>query len=240
VYYFLGWDHSDYQRAFAYWEKAALLYGEAGDLRSQVSILCDIALYRALNGNLELAQKYLVEATMVFPLDRKIDLWYGYLITKSIIALEQGDYEQAYDLQQEVLAHSEKSGNRFDYLWAQARFGYLALHKDNISEAREIFAETAQEFQKNKATMGVVFALEGMAGLFVAIGNQKNAARLIGRADATRKEISDTRPLLEQRDVDKVIAACISKMGEVAFADAYDEGQGMTLDEAVALALNEP
>jgi predicted ATPase/DNA-binding XRE family transcriptional regulator len=240
VYYFLGWDHSDYQGAFVYWEKAAFLYGEAGDLRSQVYILCEIALYRALNGNLELAQKYLDEATMIFPLDRKIDLWYGYLITKSIIALEQGDYGQAYALQQEVLAHSEKSGNRFDYLWAQARFGYLALHKDNISEAREIFAGTAQEFQKNKATMGVVFALEGMAGLFVAIGNPKNAARLIGWADATRKEINNTRPLLEQRDIDKVIAACISKMGEVVFADAYDEGQGMTLDEAVALALNEP
>ena len=79
-----------------------------------------------------------------------------------------------------------------------------------------------------------------MAGLLAAIGNPKNAARLIGWADATRKEISDTRPLLEQRDVDKVIATCISEMGEAAFADAYDEGRIMTMDEAVALALNEP
>jgi len=29
-------------------------------------------------------------------------------------------------------------------------------------------------------------------------------------------------------------------MGEGAFADTYDEGQAMTMDEAVALALNEP
>ncbi len=114
------------------------------------------------------------------------------------------------------------------------------MREGNIREAREVFAETAKEFQKNKETIGVVFTLEGMAGLFAAIGNPKNAARLIGWADATRKEINDTRPLLEQRDIDKVIAACISKMGEVAFADAYDEGQVMTLDEAVALALNEP
>jgi predicted ATPase/DNA-binding XRE family transcriptional regulator len=239
LYYFLGWDHPDNQGFFTYWEKAALLYGKAGDLRSQVSILCDIALYRALNGNLELAQKYLDEATMVFPLDRKIDLWYGYLITKSIIALEQGDYEQAYTLQQEVLAQSEILGKRLEYLWAKVRIGHLALRMDSINEAREIFTETAVEFQ-NIYPLGIVFALEGMAGLFVAIGNPKNAARLIGWADATRKEINDARPLLEQRDVDKVIAACISKMGEVAFADAYDEGQDMTLEEAVALALNEP
>ena len=31
VNYFLGWDHSDYQRSFAYWEKAVVLFSEAGD-----------------------------------------------------------------------------------------------------------------------------------------------------------------------------------------------------------------
>ncbi|HKG53001.1 MAG TPA: hypothetical protein VKB04_01975, partial [Anaerolineales bacterium] len=65
------------------------------------------------------------------------------------------------------------------------------------------------------------------------------AARLIGWADATRKQINDTRPRLEQTAVDKIIAACITKMGEVVFSDAYDKGQKMYLDEAVAYALNE-
>jgi len=240
VYYYLGWDHSDYQRTFAYCEKAVVLFSEAGDQRSQANLLCEIALYRALNGDIELAQKYLDEATLLFPLDRKVDIWINYQVTKSIIALVHGDYEQAHALLQEVIAQSEIMGNRFEYLWAKVRFGYLALHEDNICEAREIFVETVQEFQKNKATMGVVFTLEGMVGQFVAVGNLKNAARLIGWADAARKEINDARPLLEQRDVDKFMVACISEMGEVAFADAYDEGQVMTLDEAVALALNEP
>jgi hypothetical protein len=36
-----------------------------------------------------------------------------------------------------------------------------------------------------------------------------------------------------------MIAACLAKMGEIAFSDAYDEGQKMTLDEAVAYALTE-
>lgn len=205
----------------------------------QVNILCVIGLYRALNGEFGLAQRCLDKATMVFPLDRRIDLWYDYLIAKSIIALEQGDYEQAYTLQQEVLAQSEILGKRLEYLWAKVRIGHLALRMNNVNEARKIFAETAGEFQYIYP-LGVVFALEGMAGLFVAIGNPNNAALLIGWADASRKEINDRRPVLEQRDVDQVIAACISRMSEVAFADAYDEGQVMKLDEAVALALNEP
>lgn len=239
VYYFLGWDHSDSQRTFANWEKAVDLFSEAGDQSSQANLLCEFALYRALNGDIELAQKHLDKATMLFPLDRKIDIWINYQVTKSIIALVHGDYERAHILLQEVITQSEKLGNRFEYLWAKVRFGYLCLHEGNIREAREIFAEAAQEFQKNKSTMGVVFTLEGMAGQLVAIGSTKNAARMIGWGDATRKKINNARPLLEQRDVDKVIAACISKIGEVAFADAYDDGQGMTLDEAVALAMND-
>jgi len=39
--------------------------------------------------------------------------------------------------------------------------------------------------------------------------------------------------------VDKIIAACLTKIGEVAFSDAYDEGQKMTLDEAVTYALRD-
>ena len=237
---FLGWDRSDHQRYFAYWEKALVLFREAGDQRSQVNLLCLIALFRVLNCEIELAQKYLDEATMLFPIDRQIESRGHFQIAKTIIALECDDYEQAHTLLQEVLDHSEKSGKRWDYLWAQVRFGSLALREGNFSEAREILAETAPEFQRNKETMAVVFTLEEMAGVFVAIGNPNNAARLIGWADKTRKEINDPRPPLEQRDIDKVIAACISKIGEVAFADMYDEGQVRTLDEAVALALNEP
>ena len=47
------------------------------------------------------------------------------------------------------------------------------------------------------------------------------------------------RPPLEQVDVNKIIAVCVEKMGKAAFTEVYDEGQKMTLDEAVAYALEE-
>lgn len=238
--YRLGWDLDHYyiERSLPYLEKAMDMFGDAGDQRSQADLLCCIGNLRLLNGEIELAQKYLDEAQMLFPID-EIDMWAYFQIAKSMIALVHGDYQQAHTLLQEALVHAEKLGNRFDYMWVQVRFGYLALRQGNIREAQEVFSETAEEFQKNKVTGGVVFTLEGMADLFVAISDPKNAARLIGWADATREGIKDPRTLLEQGDVDKVIAACVSKMGEVAFSDAYDEGQMMTLDEAVVLALNE-
>jgi len=54
-----------------------------------------------------------------------------------------------------------------------------------------------------------------------------------------REKLSDPRPPLEQADVDKIIAACLAKMGEAAFSEAYEEGQKMSLDEAVEFALED-
>lgn len=68
--------------------------------------------------------------------------------------------------------------------------------------------------------------------------NTEVSAQLIGWADARREKSGGTRPRLEQVDIDKVIAACKAQMGEVAFSDAYDAGQKMSLDEAVVLGIS--
>ncbi|HEX6036325.1 MAG TPA: hypothetical protein VFY83_17935, partial [Anaerolineales bacterium] len=130
-------------------------------------------------------------------------------------------------------------GNRMSYLWAQLRLGHVLLRSGDLTEAHQLLTQTAQNFGKDGYKIGAVFAMEGMAELFVAVGKTEYAARLIGWTDLTREKIQDTRPHYEQANVDKIIAACIKKLGEAAFADAYDKGQKMSLEEAVAYALQE-
>jgi hypothetical protein len=76
-----------------------------------------------------------------------------------------------------------------------------------------------------------------MSNLYIAIGKAIIAARLIGWTDAMRREIGDTRPRLEQVEIEKVIAACIDKLGKEEFSNAYEDGNKLTLDQAVAHAL---
>lgn len=238
-YSLLGDDRSDLQRSFDYFEKAVKLFGEAGDRRSQGEFLSVIGLYRALDGDAELAQSCLDEAAKLIPLERNIYTQGYLLIAKSLIARLHGDYDEAYTLLQEAVVHFEKLGNQYERLWITVRFGSIALAKGNVKEAREIFARSAEAFQKNSNKLGVVFSLEEMARLFVITGNLKIAARLIGWADAMRKEVNELRPGIEQNNVDKVVAACISKLGVVTYTEAYHAGQVMTLNEAVELAFNE-
>jgi tetratricopeptide (TPR) repeat protein len=238
---FLGWtDGYDFKKRVGYWEKAISLFRRVSDLRFLAGQLATLGNFLALNGDIEPAQKCLDESTLLLQqLNSKNLIWHNNKGGYVQIALMRGDYDQARALLQAIQNLSQENGDRMTYLWTRVRLAYLDLHDGKISEARHAFSENAQSFQKNENTIGVVFTLEGMAKLCVTAGKPERAAQLIGWTDTTREEISDMRPLLEQADVDKIISACLAKMGETAFSDAYEEGQKMTLDEAVAYALSE-
>jgi predicted ATPase/DNA-binding SARP family transcriptional activator len=236
----LGYDHPE--RQIAYWEKAIALFRQVDDRSSMASLLCATARFRILlMGDIETAQKNLEEAIQFGPVrGRNIaGLWEEASFAKSLIALMRGDYEQAAALLEETLVLTEDLGNRMGHLWTRVHLGHIALRAGDLTEARATFAETAQNFHKDGSTIGVVFTLEGLAGLSVAVGKPERAATLIGWTDATREQIINPRPFLEQANVDRDIAAIMAKIGSSAFEVAYDSGREMTLDEAVALALNE-
>jgi hypothetical protein len=136
-----------------------------------------------------------------------------------------------------MLTLAQELGNRMGYLWTRVHLGHVALRAGDLTEARTMFAETIQNFQKDHHTIGVVFSFEGLAGLSLAVGKPEHAARLIGWADGTRARISNPRPYLEQANVDQIIAACLTRMGETAFAEAYEAGSQIAAEDAVAYAL---
>jgi predicted ATPase/DNA-binding SARP family transcriptional activator len=237
--YIMGWDQRNHKAPFAYWDEAIKLYREVGNWRFLANTLSILGLFLVLEGDIESAQKYLDEANLLFQqLNPKTHQ--GHLLSAyGQIALLRGDYEQARIYFQEYARIGNESGSRIDYLWANVRLGYVELREGNLTEARQTFSKTAHEFQKDGYIIGVVVSLECMASLYIAVGKAENAAWLISWADATREGIGDTRPSLEQADMDRNSAAVVAKIGKAAYQDAYDKGQTMTLDEAVAYALDE-
>jgi predicted ATPase/DNA-binding XRE family transcriptional regulator len=236
----LGWlGQGDWAVRFVHWKKAIALTRQLGDWLALANRLFTTGWFLILNGNVESAQKHLDEASVLY---QQLNPKLGeakFLPAYGQIALLQSNFEKARACFQKQAKICAEVGNRLDYLWARVHLGYVALREGDFNQAYHNFAETAYNFQNDHNIEGVIFTLEGMAGLYVATDKPVIAARLIGWADALRKQTKDRRPLLEQTDVDQIIAACLVTMGEVAFSDAYDEGQAMTLDEAVVYALTE-
>ena len=239
VYYYRGWDNSDYEQKFVNWDKAISLFRQVGDKVNLANLLGLTGQFRVMNGEIELGEKYLDEALQLWEANRRANIWENPRIAKSLIALVRGEYEQARAILEEVLASAAQTGNRMSYLWGRVRLGFVALHAGDLTEARQILTESAQNFNKDGYTIGSIYSLEGMAHFYATIGKNDHAARLIGFADAARENIYDVRLPLEQADMDISIAACVARMGESAYENAYAEGRKLDLDEAVNFVLGE-
>ena len=229
-----------YEKRVSYWEKAISLFRKAGDLFMVCGFTIHLANFEMAWGHTESARIRLNDALHLNQeksLGGEKNLYFLSILGR--ISSIHGDFKQARVYLQGAINISEDQGHRMNTLWLRTKLGHLALHEGSVDEALDLFAETAPDFQKDTNLDGAVFTLEGLAGYYVIVSKFNKAARLIGWTDATREKIGDTRPLLEQSDVDKIIATCVARMGEVEFSDAYEEGQKMTLDEAVAYALKE-
>ena len=233
----LGW--LDQANRFEYWEKAIALTRLLGDAHGLASGLSTVGFFLVLNGDLQSAQKYLAESSVLYQQLQLNPVTSHLLSAYGQISLIRGDFGKARTYLQEHARASLEMGSRQDYLWSYVRLGYVALREGNLDEACQIFTESTHEFKKDRNTIGVVFALEGLAGFYLEHGHAEQAARLIGCADSTREKISDKRPPIEQADVDKIVASCLETIGEVAFSAAYEEGKKMSLAEAIEHPLHE-
>jgi hypothetical protein len=111
------------------------------------------------------------------------------------------------------------------------------LRQGDIAEAKEAFEIGIQELQKVNSLRGLNYAIEGLASLYVNLNQFERAARLFAWADAWRKRISDHRPLVEQKSVERDFAVIHSKMDDSEFKKFSEEGRAMTVEQAIALAL---
>jgi predicted ATPase/DNA-binding XRE family transcriptional regulator len=231
----LGWDQRDPGRGREQWEEAIVLFRQIGDWRFLAHTLGILGYTVLSNGDLEAAEKFLDEAYEVNQQINNIEIEYV-LTGKGILCMLRGDYDQARTFLRKNIEDHQKAGDRMGYLWGRARLGYVALREGSVAEAHQILADTIENFHADQSKNGLAFALDRMASLYVMTDKPEIAAHLIGWSDATRKEIGDPRPRIEQADLDRDIAAIKAKFGVPAYEVAYDSGQRMTLDEAVAFA----
>jgi tetratricopeptide (TPR) repeat protein len=149
----------------------------------------------------------------------------------------QGDYQRALEIYEQSMSISEQSGDKHYYLWTLVRQGYVFLRIGKSDQARAIFLECQQQFEETNVEVGVVFSTEGLASLALCQGQAEIAARLFGWADAARDASRDTRPPLEQADVDQQNATIMEMIGEKTYTQAYAEGQSMSMEEAMACSM---
>jgi hypothetical protein len=76
-----------------------------------------------------------------------------------------------------------------------------------------------------------------MAELAVAQGQNEQAARLLGSAEVLRDAIALPLQPPDRAEHDRIVAAARAQLDKSTFAAAWAEGRSMTLEQAIAYAL---
>jgi len=234
-----GWDRRDPEQARARWEQSTILFREVGDLSYLVTYLCYLGQFEITMGYLDTAKKRLDEAVLLSQRTSRKRNALTVFHASGQLAVIMRDYDLARINLQKAIMLGEEIGERMESPWCRIRLGDLAILEGKLSEARQLFIESAKTFQRDGEVIGIAFALERLANIYIMTAKFELAARWIGWADATREKLNNPRPRLEQTDVDKIIATCRAKMGKAAFSKAYNAGKQMSLDEAVEFALGD-
>jgi ATP/maltotriose-dependent transcriptional regulator MalT len=115
----------------------------------------------------------------------------------------------------------------------------IALREGDTTAARRLLGESLSLRREKGSGRLVAEGLEEMAALVQTEGQPERATRLLGAAGAVRETLGTPVPPIYRADQEALVAAVRAALSKEAFAAAWQAGQVMTWEQAVAYALEE-
>lgn len=162
------------------------------------------------------------------------------LQTLGDMALAQSDYQRAAALYDECQALWERLGNKRELADLRPSQAWLARLQGNFQQAAALFREGLRSWQGVGDKRRIAACLEGLAGVAVAMGQVERAVRLFGAAEVIREVGGVPLPSVDRATYDRDIAAIHAQLGKADFIALWAEGRTLTMDQAIASALEKP
>jgi tetratricopeptide (TPR) repeat protein len=150
-----------------------------------------------------------------------------------------GDLERFRELTEEYLERARSLGNKRVEARALGALGTLALEEGRTEEALELITGSFRIDRELGFSIFIAIDLVRFAAIFLEKDQPAVAARLLARADLLREEVGFALESWAVQERDQALAAAKAALDESEFAQAWEEGRRLSLDEAVALAVGE-
>jgi tetratricopeptide (TPR) repeat protein len=236
---FVAWEREDYGRAQQLYEENLALSREMDDTWWLANSLVGLALVSHLRGDSERATE-LYEQSMDLFREQGDKQFLAYcLASLAMVVYSQGDLGRAAQLTEEAVVLFRELGTSEGLSMGLYNLGWIALLQEDLSRAADFYRESLSLAWETGMNPLVQSALEGIACMAEAKGEEKRAARLWGAAQALQEAKDIPRDTDFLAEADARISAVRLGMGEEAWEEAFRKGRAMTLDEAVSYALEE-
>lgn len=154
------------------------------------------------------------------------------------IARFSGDDERARRLYEECLAVFQQTGER-RRIFFLGNLAFIALHQGEAERARDLARQCLQVAREMNNRLLLATALAILAGAFVALGQPQQATRLFGASEGVLERLGAFLQPNDKQEVDGMIAVVRAQLDEATFQSAWAEGRALTLEQAIAQALDE-
>ena len=153
------------------------------------------------------------------------------------IAHQRGDLAEALRYHEESLALKQELGDKNGVASSLLNLGNIAQRQSNNEAARAYFQQSLRTRQELEDRFNVIICLESLANLALDEKNFSHAALLWGAATRLKEEIGAATPRSIQESHLYHLESTRAGLGDEAFEAAFARGYGLTLEEAITLAL---
>jgi tetratricopeptide (TPR) repeat protein len=235
---YVATDLGDRARARQLLEEAVGVGRAIGYKREVAFALSDLAKIPARENALDRTEALLVESRSLAQESGDPLVMIGPLFGISWVQTRRGELGEARRTLDECLAIAQRLDAPWPIMFTRLTLGDLATIEGNLSEAIAQYRQALSvilDVHRGQA----VYSLYCYAALCAARGDHRRAARLFGAGRAAPPTAGDEFDLLPRTHEAAEVEAARQALGQSAFAAAWAEGRAMTLEQAVAYALEE-
>lgn len=233
-------DQGDGVEARRYFDESRRVYLDLKDMAGVAWALNGLGLVAVRSGDYDEAVGLYSESLCLF---RQLQLQRGVawsLTNFAYVARCQGDNARAHALYQESLEQWQQLNRRRGMSQCSIGLGLVALATSKFMEAAAYLRAGLTISRESGAKRDILDCLEGLAGVACGLGQRQRATILAGAAESGRQTLA--RHQLHQpatpQEYDQFIA--VDTYPNDAICDmAWAKGRAMTLEQAIAYALEE-
>ena len=156
------------------------------------------------------------------------------------LAIRQGNSAQAIALLEEALDLSEtRAVSLGSQAWTVRNLGFAYQSVGDLVRAGECYRESLEMRQRLGQLPGVAWSMEGLGQVALLRGDAYRATRLWAAASRLRRESHDQLTDVDAKQFDEWQEKMRTALGEENYRQAWAAGESLSLEEAVAYALEE-
>jgi predicted ATPase/class 3 adenylate cyclase len=230
-------EYGDIAAARRFDEEALNLFRALGDAWGVANSVFLLGSTASLDHDWDTARQLFEESLEAF---RELgDDHYVLLVTDALAGTyeELGDRERALPLHGATLDGARATGNRRMEVMALHSLAYWARLDGRIGDALTMVEKAHRINLDLGQRVEIVGDLSRFARILAAADRPEAAARLLARSQALGEELGVSRQYELERD-EETLTLIRARLDEAALAEAMEAGRALTVEEAVALAMD--